>query len=102
MLNADRGLRASSEDGQVLVCPRSPSKEDTKLTLVHPALMILFDIDLTLTPRKTSNQRPNGGLIATAIACVKLKIGHVNRHKWAFPYSLVDTIDPTLCIKWKR
>jgi hypothetical protein len=28
--------------------------------LVHPALIILFDLNLALTPRKTSNQRPNG------------------------------------------
>jgi hypothetical protein len=79
--------------------------------LVHPVLIILFDINLALTSRRiirTLSPSPSENLLisvlmaaSTAITGVKLKTNHVNPHKWALPDSLVDTIDPTLCIRWK-
>jgi hypothetical protein len=51
MLYADRGLRALSEDGRVLVCSQSLAKEIPNL-LVHPALIILFDLSLAPALRK--------------------------------------------------
>jgi len=73
--------------------------------------MILFNLNLALAPRKiirNLSPSPREKLLisvlmaaSTVIAFVKLKTNHVNPHKWALPDSLVDTINPTLCIRWK-
>jgi hypothetical protein len=84
MLYAEPGSRALSGEGRVLVCSQVPLKEIPNLH-VHPALMILFDLILALGPIKLIRtiSRPlrkkllisilmATGLLATAIACVKL------------------------------
>jgi len=77
--------------------------------------MIVFDLMLAIMPIKlirTLSRPPRErilisflmttGLLATAVACVKLNTYHRDPHKWALPDQLVDSINPTLYSKMEE
>ncbi|KAE9364638.1 hypothetical protein N431DRAFT_563908 [Stipitochalara longipes BDJ] len=77
--------------------------------------MIVFDLMLAIMPIKLVRtlSRPlcerilisflmATGLIATAVACVKLNTYHRNPHKWAVPDPLVDMVNPTVYSKMEE
>jgi hypothetical protein len=78
-------------------------------------VMIAFDLILAIMPIKlirTLSRPPRErilisclmatGLIATAVACVKLYVYNRGPHKWTVPDELVDSIDSTLYSKMEE